>query len=163
MDPFWKRFPAIPPPKRWRRIKFNTKEKSSRSILLYLRWPKASDKVSRTLWMTGRYCCLTQSCCKGKESSGGCSLPQNKTCPPSLLITGKIRKHVCASATGEKYLRKTYTALADKLDNLLCRKSVVCVACLEQKGDTCGTHRKTPGTKDYRPHVGVDIFRCRVR
>lgn len=76
-----------------------------------------------------------------------------KTHSPSLLTAGKIRKSENVSATGEKYLRKTYIVLPDKLHNLLWRKSVVCVGCLEQKGDTCGTHRKTPGTQDYRMHV----------
>lgn len=66
------RFPAIPSSKRQRREKFNTKEKICRRILFYLRWPKASDTVSRILWMTERHCCLSHSCCKRMEVSGGC-------------------------------------------------------------------------------------------
>lgn len=159
MNPFWKRFPAIPSPKTQRRVKFNTKEKSCRSILLSEMIK--SIKISRILWMTRRHCCLTHSCCKG--NLGGCSLPQKKTCTPSLLIAEKIRKSECVSAMGEKHLRKTYIVLPDKLHNLLWRKSIVCVGCLEQKGNTCETHRKTPGTEDYRLHVWVYIFRRKVR
>lgn len=66
------RFPGIPSSKRQRREKFNTKEKICRRILFYLRWPKASDTVSRILWMTERHCCLSHSCCKRTEVSGGC-------------------------------------------------------------------------------------------
>lgn len=40
-----KRFAAIPSPKRQRRVKFNTKEKNCRSILLYPRWSKASKSM----------------------------------------------------------------------------------------------------------------------
>lgn len=87
----------------------------------------------------------------------------NQTCPPSLLIAGKIRKSECVSAVGAKYLKKTHTVFPDKLHNLLWRKSVVCMGCLAQKGNTCGTHRKTPGTKNYRLHTWVHIFRCTVR
>lgn len=88
MDPSWKRFSAIPSPKRRRRVKFNTKEKSCRSILLYLRGPKASNSPGSCEWQGGTAASHTPAA-RGWRVQVGAACHRKKTL---LLLTAHCRE-----------------------------------------------------------------------